>query len=1112
MVTARPILVILLLLLGNLLFAEEERELSQYSFEALTTEDGLPTNGVLHVYQTADKHLWLSTYNGLVRYNGKSMYVINQGNTDGLSTHTFINMLETKDARWFGTQAGLVKYSNHKWETFTEKDGLVYNEIKDIVEDRNGNLWVGTPEGLCFYDVKKKKFFTDNIPTALKQASIADLIIDPSGYLWIASKDKGLYKYAVDQKKVAYSNTKIKNINALVVDQKGVLWIGGNGYLKKLDKEYKLSGFEGIAQLSSKNINTLFEDSKGAIWMGTDNGLVRYFNHSISTFSTNKEIGRHIVCSIFEDHEGNYWVGTYQHGAYRLNLGQFATFSVEEGITGKFVYSISKGTSKEEILLATNGGVTVYKNGAFTPFWYNSHLKSQNVKDVFTDTKKNIWIASKKGLTKIDQHRKVKHFTKRDGLSNDYARFAFEDSFGNIWVGTVNGLNILQKDGHFKAFTTEDGLGSDFILSMFEDSHRKLWICTKAGITTYYNGKFHDFMKENQLSSELTFKVIEDHKGVIWYGTNNGIFRYENNKVFSYHRKIEGDITSAFNIIEDEENNLFWVSCNVGVYTLKIDELNQVYKGMLDKAKLKLYSTKDGMKSKSVMANGRALARENGEIWFQTYEGVSITNTNNIKTDKIPPTVIIRKVEVNGETVDHHNGIVEVAEGNTRLEIAYEGISLLHPEGITYKYKLEGFDEDWIYAEENQKAIYTNLPPKEYTFIISAGNQDNVWLKKPVELKLNKRPIFYERLEVQLLFALTFFVVLFLIYRWRIRRFRLRQMALERSVTERTKEIYEKSEELLQQSEELQQQAEELQQQRDYLSETNDLISQRNDELNAKNEEVSLLIDQVNSINKDMKRKNKNMTDSIRYAKTMQFALLPSAEKLKRAFADHFIIFKPKDIVSGDFYWMTITEDQTTFIASVDCTGHGVPGGFMSMLGISILNKIIKEYKEHDTAKILTMLNTSIIDYLQQENTDIDDGMDLSLLKITAGEEGKFDVRFTGAKSTVYFYQKDEDALTSMKGDIISIGGRSRKKKQKKFTSHSIQLKEGDRIYLSTDGYIDQNNHLRKKIGKKLFEGILSGTSKFHMQKQQEQLEHLLERHQGEEDQRDDITVIGLEL
>ncbi|KXX71437.1 two-component regulator propeller domain-containing protein [Flammeovirga sp. SJP92] len=1114
--TCRSVLTIIFLLISNLLFANEnnERELSQYSFGALTTEDGLPTNGVLNIYQTRDKYLWLSTYNGLVRYNGESMYIINQGNTEGLTTHAFTVMLETKSARWFGTQAGLVKYSNHQWKVFTEKEGLIHNEIKKIVEDRNGNLWIGTPEGLCYFDIKQQKFITAGIPPILKNASISDLLLDKAGKLWVGTEAKGLFKYAIDDKKFDYVNKKIKNINALVVDQKENLWIGGDNFLKRLNKEFELSVFEAMNKLPSKHVTALYEDSKGAIWIGTEKGVARYFNRSISSFSRNKEINKHVVCSIVEDHEGNYWIGTYQHGAYRLNMGQFVSYGVQQGVTGKFVYSIAQGESKDEILLATNNGITVYKDKTktFSPHWYNPKLKTRNLKDILVDSKKNIWIASKKGLTKVDRHQKATHYTKLDGLGNIYARFTFEDSFGNIWVGTIDGLSLLKQDGHFKTFTTKDGLANNFILSIFEDSRRRLWISTKSGITIYEEGKFHNFMKEHGLNSELVFKVTEDHKGVIWFGTNNGIFRFEEDKVFSYHRKIEGEVTSAFNIIEDQENNLLWVGCNVGVYTLDIDELDQVYAGKLDKAQLKLYSTKDGMKSKSVMANGKSLVRDNGHIWFHTYDGVSIVDCNNIKTDKIPPTVIINKVTVNGRTIDHRGDHLEIPEGNTRLEIAYEGVSLLHPEGIHYKYKLEGFDKDWIEAEGGKRAIYTNLPPKEYTFLISAGNQDNAWLENPVKLEFNKRATFYERLEVQVLFTLAFFLVLFVVYRWRVRRFKLREVKLEMKVTERTREIYEKSEELQQQSEELQQQAEELQQQRDYLSETNDLISERNDELNAKNVEVSELIEQVRSINSDMKRKNKRMTDSIRYAKTMQFALLPSAKKLQRAFAEHFIIFKPKDIVSGDFYWMTIPEDNTTFVASVDCTGHGVPGGFMSMLGISILNKIIKEHKEYDTVEILTKLNASIIDYLQQENSDIDDGMDLALLKVVADGKGETEVTFTGAKSTVYFYKTKEDQLISLKGDNISIGGRSKKKKEKKFTSHSIQLQEGDKIYLSTDGYIDQNNKFRKKIGKKLFEDILSGTSKLEMSKQKEQLEYLLQRHQGEEDQRDDITVIGFKL
>ncbi|NME71776.1 GAF domain-containing SpoIIE family protein phosphatase [Flammeovirga aprica] len=264
---------------------------------------------------------------------------------------------------------------------------------------------------------------------------------------------------------------------------------------------------------------------------------------------------------------------------------------------------------------------------------------------------------------------------------------------------------------------------------------------------------------------------------------------------------------------------------------------------------------------------------------------------------------------------------------------------------------------------------------------------------------------------------------------------------------------------------------------------------------------------------KELSEKNKSITDSMRYAKTIQNAILPSETLLKENFKDHFILYRSKDIVSGDFYWFKRKEVNGAvmkFIAVVDCTGHGVPGAFMSMIGNALLNDIVNVKGITDTVEILDALNVGVKESLQQENSMNDDGMDVALIAMKEEADGVH-IQFSGAKRPIFVYQQSKGELEVIQGDIKSIGYSSRKNKE--FTAHNIVLQKEDIIYLSTDGYVDQNNADREKIGSLKLKDIIASNASKSMTEQEEALEEILDQHiVGEIEQRDDITVMGVRV
>jgi len=264
--------------------------------------------------------------------------------------------------------------------------------------------------------------------------------------------------------------------------------------------------------------------------------------------------------------------------------------------------------------------------------------------------------------------------------------------------------------------------------------------------------------------------------------------------------------------------------------------------------------------------------------------------------------------------------------------------------------------------------------------------------------------------------------------------------------------------------------------------------------------------------NNEIAKKNKKIIDSITYAKTIQQAILPIKAKVDKYF-ESFIIFEPKDIVSGDFYWFTHFEDTNTSIfAVVDCTGHGVPGAFMSMIGNRLLVEVVSESKIIEPAEILEGLDNRLHIALMQDETLNNDGMDICICKIQHQANGQSKIDFSGAKRPLFY--SDNNEINYIKGTVRGIGGRARlrKKPVKPFESHTINLKKGEFLYLTTDGFLDLQSPKRRKYGRKNFMDLLKGNINKTINEQHSSIVNALDIHKENELQIDDITILGIKI
>ncbi len=286
--------------------------------------------------------------------------------------------------------------------------------------------------------------------------------------------------------------------------------------------------------------------------------------------------------------------------------------------------------------------------------------------------------------------------------------------------------------------------------------------------------------------------------------------------------------------------------------------------------------------------------------------------------------------------------------------------------------------------------------------------------------------------------------------------------------------------------------------------------------LERQNQQINQQKIQIQQQKDRLQLQNTKLNDSLNYAETIQQAILPAKNELEQMF-ESFILYKPKDIVSGDFYWYTRVEGTNAhpskaFLAAVDCTGHGVPGAFMSMIGNRIFNEIIGEKKIYDPAHILYHMNRTTIDALQQERTDNPDGMDVCLISMENTDKQKKKIRFAGAKRPLFYYRQNEPTLSKIKGDRYSIGGINKNKTKKTFQTHELTLQKGDMMYLTTDGLFDQVNDHRKRFSTQRFIQVMYDNLHLDMKTQKKKLEEKLETFTGVSEQRDDITVVAVKI
>jgi signal transduction histidine kinase len=755
-----------------------------YRFFSWTTENGLPQNSIQALRQTRDGYLWMSTLDGLVRFDGLRFRVFNRQNTPALTTNgfSFFTLLEDRQGcLWAGTlTGGAVRYCNGTFTSLTVKDGLPNNTVVRIDEDEEGTVWIFTNPGLAKWQNGRLIRVAPEPGSAFNPfLTTSNYNIGADGYLF------GLWRMeAHGWQRFAYGHwshfplpfplkdpSKLHIVSS-IEDSQHRFWYR----LPETPNVYYcvdggvLTQYAGI---SSEDFVT-YKDRLGNLWATNPAGHTRLWKdgHStaLSSFSTP------FVYRMLEDREGTLWIGTAKEGLFRADPQAIATYQHPNGSQWNVVEPVLQDRAGS-IWFGSRLGLFRLNDGKYENFYHAGKASKRMAWDnivsaIYEDRDGTIWTGTWNGLSK----REGAHLISDPASAEIQGRInaILRDQAGDLWVGGEKGLYRIH-GGHCKKLGHADGLASDspYVQTIFEDHRGTLWIGTASGLARSDQGRFSMLPAAAGLSITA---LHEDDASVLWIGTyDTGLARLDHQTFTRYTEKDGLFNNGVFQILEDEKGFL-WLSSHLGIYRIKKQDLNDFSAGRISLITSSHFGKADGLVGVECSSQGQptGFKARDGKLWFPTTQGLAMVDPKAVKFNRQPPPVVIEELTVDGHAVDFHDG-VKIKPGQENLEIQYTALSLVKSQQIRFRYRLEGLDLDWINAGVRRTAYYSRIPSGSYTFRVIAANSDGIWNMKGAGLAVQVLPPFYSTWWFRLFSALSIAGLVYLTWQQRTAQWKQRQ-------------------------------------------------------------------------------------------------------------------------------------------------------------------------------------------------------------------------------------------------------------------------------------------------------------------------------------------------
>ena len=848
----------------SLLFSSSICAQNDKLFKNFGIDNPISYQFVMTIAQDSQGFMWFGAQEGLHRFDGHQLvsHYHDPGVKNSLSSNVISRILTDKRNRlWVGTRGGglnLYRNSNQDFIHITSKS--TQNPISDdtvniLFEDSTGNLWIGTDNGLNILSESKGEIKTTQIfqelgnPNSLSHNTIHAITETNDNQIWVGTNGGGISVFDLqgnfiksikfgDSNKSNYIN---KFINTLYVDTSGNIWIGtvDRGLLKynQVIDEYVHYQFNSLESdvISSNVINSIYQDSKENIWIATDNGLSIYnFNKDAFTLFNHApnnpySLSNDYIITFYEDKNKMMWIGTFT-GVNRWDptMTTFAQYTGKNSpnLASRNITSFVQPDKEYTIFSTYSGGIykLIHKQNVIKRIDLNNFFSDLRIMTLFAD-KDTLWVGTRaSGLYRINLHNNeitsYKHDEKiTSSISANSITDIIKDQAGLIWVSTFyQGLNRLNKDGSFTRFNKnklrpEKGPSNNYILHLLEDEQGIIWIATYGGGINRFDPNLESFVhiqnnreNLNSISSDLAWYLLIDNNGDLWSSTQAAglnILSYENRLKGNYdfaHLNTKDGMKSqtVYSMVQDENNDI-WLSSNKGVsrYSPK-------------RKSFKHFDLSHGLVDLDYN-HGAIFKGLDNIVYFGAGTGFSTVKPENSNIYLKAPEVRLTDIFKLNEPIVFDNyftdqSLLELEYTDQLISFEYVGLNYENPDSTSYKYRLLGFDNEWIDAGKSRRVSYTNLPSGEYQLQIIAGNNDNIWSDPGLSLDIIVKPAPWNTWWAYLLYAVSLALLLLSYSRFLNRKLLIEQQQktyLKQQIQEKTQEFKLKNIELEQANQQL---------------------------------------------------------------------------------------------------------------------------------------------------------------------------------------------------------------------------------------------------------------------------------------------------------------------
>jgi signal transduction histidine kinase/ligand-binding sensor domain-containing protein len=742
----------------------------QYRHDQWGPDEGLTQ--VTDILQGTDGFVWLGTASGLHRWDGVSFLRIPLGGTEDDTVRVLHE--DAQGRLWAGREAGLASLTSGGVQTYGERDGLPAGSVFALASTPDGSLWVGTLAGV--YVGRKGRFTPDASCADLATLRVWDLARTRDGAVWVATR--------------------------------------GGGVRRIQDGRCSTYGVEH--GLANPVVLALHEDASGTLWVGTQGGLSRWDGTRFHTHQAPG--GADMIRSLTSDRDGNLWIGTSTTGLRRLHDGVFDSFTERDGLGGTRVFSLHEDR-EGSLWLGTRAGLERLQDSAFVPLLTADGVFRGAVRTLLPTKRGGAWIGTEsQGLLRIEGSR-LEAFTSRHGLPDDTAAPLLETPDGRVFVGTTRGLYVLQ-GGRFTRLSGTAGLGEynvraavqdgsgvvwigtdgglfawdgkvftphlphDTVLALHVDGAGALWIGTSpGGLKRIVDGRVSAYTTKDGLSSN-TVTGFREVDGALWMTTGRGLTRLRGDR-FTPFTAGDGVLAQRLFHVFDDTRGFLWVTSGHGVFRIRRDALESAGPAGAAAVPYTHYSTADGLPSAACSGSTQPSGWQapDGTLWVPTRKGIGIVDPGRTERPALRMPIRVDSLVADGRRLALADRL-ELPAGLSSLEVQWVGLSLRVPSRNVFKYRLEGYDPDWVNVGNRRFARFGPLPPGDYRFRVIGASSDGTWNHEGATVSFTVRPFFHQTAWFKRLIAVAILLAVVALHRLRLRRLHERYAVL---LTERSR-------------------------------------------------------------------------------------------------------------------------------------------------------------------------------------------------------------------------------------------------------------------------------------------------------------------------------------